>query len=93
MMMPKMDPANGRKLFAAKGCVICHSVNGIGGKDAAPLDASKMPRTMDAFDFVSEMWEGAPMMIAMQVQELKQQTKFSGRELADIIAFVYDEEE
>ncbi|MGH8630355.1 MAG: c-type cytochrome, partial [Burkholderiales bacterium] len=42
MMMPSMDAANGRKLFAAKGCVVCHAVNGIGGQDAAALDASTM---------------------------------------------------
>lgn len=39
LMMPSMDAANGRKLFASKGCVVCHEVNGIGGTDAAPLDA------------------------------------------------------
>jgi cytochrome c553 len=43
MMMPSMDAANGRKLFAAKGCVVCHAVNGIGGQDAPALDASTMP--------------------------------------------------
>jgi cytochrome c len=93
LMIPSMDPANGRKLFASKGCVVCHSVNGIGGKDAAPLDASTMPGMMNPFDFVAKMWQGAPMMMAMQQQELKQQTSFTGPELADIVAFVHDQEE
>ena len=93
LVMPKMDPANGRKLFASKACVVCHSVNGIGGKDAAALDASTMPGMVNPFDFVAKMWQGAPMMIASQVAELKEQTTFTGQELADIIAFVHDQAE
>lgn len=90
IFMPSMDPVNGRKLFASKGCVVCHSVNGIGGKDAAPLDASTMPGTINPFDFVSKMWQGAAPMIAMQMGEMKTQTMFTGQELADIIAFTHD---
>ena len=93
LILPTMDPADGRKLFASKGCVVCHSVNGIGGKDAPPLDASTMPGMVNPFDFVAEMWQGAEMMIAMQTQELKEQTSFTGQELANIIAFVHDKEE
>jgi cytochrome c len=93
IFMPSMDPVNGRKLFASKGCVICHAVNGVGGKDAAPFDASTMPRVMNPFDFVANMWQGAQMMITMQQQELKQQTSFTGQELADIIAFLHDPNE
>jgi mono/diheme cytochrome c family protein len=90
LIMPAMNPANGRKLYASKGCVICHSVNGVGGKDAAPLDASTMPGMVNPFDFVANMWRGAEMMVSMQKEELKQQTQFTGQELADIIAFVHD---
>ena len=93
IFMPSMNPANGRKLFASKGCVVCHAVNGVGGKDAAPLDASTMPAVMNPFDFVAKMWQGAQMMITMQQQELKQQTNFTGQELADIIAFLHDPDE
>ena len=93
MMMPSMDAANGRKLFAAKGCVVCHSVNGIGGKDAAALDASTMPGMTNPFDFVAMMWRGAPAMIDMQRDELGEQIEFTGQELADIIAFLHYEQE
>ena len=93
IFMPSMNSANGRKLFASKGCVVCHAVNGVGGKDAAALDASTMPAVMNPFDFVAKMWQGAQMMITMQQQELKQQTSFTGQELADIIAFLHDPDE
>lgn len=32
LAMPEMDPARGRKVSAEKGCVVCHSVNGIGAR-------------------------------------------------------------
>src|SRR5262249_42746248 len=63
LFVPKMDPASGRKLFATKGCVVCHSVNGVGGTDAAALDASTMTPMMNPFDFTAQMWTGAPAMI------------------------------
>jgi len=93
MMMPSMDAANGRKLFAAKGCVVCHAVNGIGGTDAAPLDASTMSGMINPFDFVANMWRGARPMIEMQDDELGGQVEFTGQELADIIAFLHHAEE
>ncbi len=93
LMMPVMDPANGRKLFAAKGCVVCHSVNGIGGTDATALDASTMRPMMNPFDFTAAMWDGAEAMIVVQHEELGEQIHFTGQELADIIAFVHHAEE
>jgi len=93
LMIPVMDPANGRKLFAAKGCVVCHSVNGIGGTDATALDASTMQPMMNPFEFTAKMWDGAEAMIAVQQDELGEQIHFNGQELADIIAFVHHTEE
>ena len=89
LYMPTMDPARGRRLFASKGCVVCHAVNGVGGEDATPLDASTMRLPMSPFDFAAKMWRGAPAMISMQDDELGEQIQFDGGELADIIAFVH----
>ena len=93
LMMPSMDPVGGRKLFVAKGCVVCHSVNGIGGTDAAALDAATMIGMTNPFDFVANMWRGAQPMIELQQKELGVQVEFTGQELADIIAFLHDEAE
>lgn len=89
LQMPQMDPARGRKLFASKGCVVCHSINGVGGEDAPALDASTMPRPMNPFEFTAKMWRGAEAMIYLQREELGEQIEFTGDELADIIAFVH----
>ena len=90
LMMPSMDPAAGRMLFASKGCVVCHSINGIGGEDAPALDAATMAMPMNPFDFAAKMWRGAAAMVAMQQDELGGQIELTGDELADIIAFVHD---
>jgi cytochrome c553 len=93
MMMPSMNAANGRKLVAAKGCVVCHAVNGTGGQDAPALDASTMPGMTNPLDFVADMSRGAPAMIDMQREELGEQIEFTNKELADIIAFPHYEDE
>ena len=93
LMMPNMDSGNGRKLFTSKECVVCHSVNGIGGNDAAALDAAAMSGMTNPFDFVASMWRGAQPMIELQQKELGDQVEFTGQELVDIIAFLHDETE
>lgn len=93
LMMPAMDPVRGRKLFASKGCVACHAVNGIGGHDATPLDSHEMDRVMNPFDFAAKMWRMAPAMIYAQEEALGEQITFTGDELASIIAFVHSDEE
>jgi len=93
LLLPLLNPARGRTLFASKGCVVCHSVNGVGGEDAPAFDASKMSPAMDPFDFMARMWRGAEPMIAMQKEELGAQIEFTGQDLADIIAFLHNRKE
>lgn len=90
LVLPAMDSANGRALFASKGCVVCHSINGVGGFDAPMLDAEFMDRPMNPFDFAANMWRGAETMVDMQREELGDVIQISGQDLADIIAFVHD---
>ena len=93
LVIPHMDANRGRQLFASKGCVVCHSINGIGGEDAPALDAKNMDLPMNPFEFAARMWRGAPAMIEAQEDELGSQIEFTGQELADIIAFVHDAQE
>jgi len=90
LVLPKMNPKHGKELFASKGCVVCHEVNGVGGTDAASLDAKTMEPAMSPFDFFAKMWGGAEPMIEMQKEEIGHQLEFTGQDLADIIAFVHN---
>jgi mono/diheme cytochrome c family protein len=92
MAMPQMNADRGRVLFAEKGCVACHSVNGVGGEDATPLDAHDMEQMMNPFELAAKMWAMAPYMIEAQEEALGEQILFSGDELADIIAFLHSDE-
>jgi cytochrome c len=92
LVMPEMNAERGRELFGSKGCVVCHAVNDIGGHHT-PLDAATMPMPMNPFEFAAKMWRGAEPMIFLQREELGYVIDLTGDELADIIAFVHDEEE
>ena len=91
LMLPKLDPQRGKELFASKGCVVCHSINGVGGTDAAPLDAATMDPAMNPFEFFARMWLGTKPMIEMQESRMGQQSELTAQELGDIVAFIHDE--
>lgn len=93
LMMPIMNPARGKLLFASKGCIACHAINGVGGQDAPPMDAATMPRIMNPFSFAARMWRGAETMILLQQEIFGEQIELTGQELADIISFVHNEDE
>ncbi len=93
LVVPKMDAARGRKLFAETGCVVCHSVNKVGGEVGPSLNAGDLPSPMNAFEFAARMWRGAAAMTAMQEEAFGEVISLSGRDLADLIAFAHDNKE
>ena len=93
LAMPPMDSNHGRELFVEKGCVVCHSVNGVGGNLGPSLNAADMPEPMNAFEFAARMWRGADAMTQMQQQLFGEAIDLNGQELADLIAFAHDEHE
>ncbi len=98
---PELNAERGRELFVSKGCVICHSINGVGGnaisdlggKAAPSLEAEKMPMVMDPYAFFAKMWRGAASMIVLQREQLGYQIDLRGDEIGDIMAFLHDIEE
>ncbi|MGQ0485201.1 MAG: c-type cytochrome [Hyphomicrobiales bacterium] len=91
LVLPKANPQRGRELFVSKACVACHAINGVGGQDAAPLDASTMDASGNPFEFFARMWLGTKPMLAMQEERMGQQVELTAEELADIVAFIHDE--
>ena len=92
IVMPIMNSMHGKKLFVSKGCVTCHAVNGVGGHDAPTMDVHAEMRNVNPFDFAAKMWNHAPGMLAAQEEAFGETVTFLGYELADIIAFVHDDE-
>lgn len=90
LALPAVDSRSGRRLFLEKGCIVCHVVNGVGGDIGPSLNASDMPRTMNAFEFAARMWRGAPAMVQMQQQMLGDFINLTGKELAALVAFAHD---
>ena len=88
--IPDVDPQRGRKLFVSRGCVICHSVQGVGGKAAPALDADPEAVSIDLLGFLSRMWQGAPAMLELQAVELGYQILLTPQEMADLAGFAGD---
>jgi len=91
LVLPVMNPEHGKQIFASKGCVVCHSINGVGGIDAAPLDASNMDPAKNPFEFFARMLAGMTPMLAMQEQRLGHEVELDAAEFGDLVAFIHDE--
>lgn len=89
----ELDSAKGRDLFVSKGCVVCHAVNGVGGKAAPVLDAEIGAPAVDPLDFAARMWLGAPAMIELQSLELGYTIHLTADDLANLAAFAGDVDE
>lgn len=87
IVLPMIDPYRGRRLFVAKGCFLCHAVNGAGGIAAPALNAPDGVDQLDLMGFVARMWQGASAMLELQALELGYQIELSGDEIADLAAF------
>ena len=90
LVVPMLDPQKGKRLFVEKGCVLCHSVNKVGGAAGPALDAPEGGRYLDLTEFMARMWRGAFAMIDLQGMELGYQLDFTGEELGNIAAFLAD---
>lgn len=86
------DAERGKFLFATKGCVVCHSVNGIGGKAGPALDTESYDGEIDPLDFAARMWRGAQAMATLQSLNFGYQIDLTGGDIGDIAAFVSSDE-
>ena len=83
---PSRDPVAGAGLFASKGCVACHAVNGAGG--AGGPDLGRMPRPIVLYDFAARMWNHLPQMAQRIAATGVSRPYLNADEMSDLIAFV-----
>lgn len=59
--LPVGDAQRGRALFRSCQCLVCHSVNGEGGRTAPDL-AQAVPRGFSPYQLAALLWNHAPRM-------------------------------
>ena len=83
------NPRQGRQVFVAKGCIQCHSVHGEGGKVADDLGKKAKTFYKSLTRIASNMWDKGPTVLARMAQTRTGIPKFTSREMADLIAYLY----
>jgi mono/diheme cytochrome c family protein len=87
--MAPADPENGWRVFQSKGCISCHVLNpGAGGHIGQDLGPDgEVPPTF--FRFAGSMLNHFPKMRGAVTAQHVPPATFQGREMADMIAFIY----
>jgi mono/diheme cytochrome c family protein len=80
------DPANGRRLFTDKRCVVCHQVGGAGGVVGPNLDALKQYDS--PIYLAATMWNHGPQMAEVMRARGMLRPTFKDAELNDLIAYI-----
>src|SRR5215471_7970992 len=81
------DPSAGAKVFDAKGCAKCHSVNGVGGKIGPDLAKVSRPRTF--YDLAADMWNHLPKMTGKMRELGITRPNLDSREAGNLAAFLF----
>jgi mono/diheme cytochrome c family protein len=81
------DPLAGAKVFEAKGCAKCHSVNGVGGKIGPDLAKVFRPRTF--YDLAADMWNHLPKMTGKMRDLGIARPSLDSREAADLAGYLF----
>ena len=83
------SPREGKQGFAAKGCINCHAVRGEGGKQAEDLGKRAKTFYKSLTQIASIMWNKGPSVLGKMSQTQTGIPKFTPKEMADLIAYLY----
>lgn len=80
------NPQEGKKLFAQKGCIMCHSIRGEGGNVGPELTKSKA--SLSPINAATEMWNHAPIIEEKMREKQLPWPKFEGNEIIDLLEYL-----
>jgi cytochrome c2 len=83
------NPRKGKQVFAVKGCTKCHAVRGEGGKEAEDLSKRARIFYKSLTQIASTMWNKGPSVLSKMNQTQLGIPKFTPKEMADLIAYLY----
>jgi cytochrome c551/c552 len=81
------NPIAGSHVFGSKGCVKCHSVNGLGA--TLGPDLGQIARRRSFYELAATMWNHIPAMREKMTEHAIEQPQLSAREAGDLIAFLF----
>ncbi|MGC8881589.1 MAG: c-type cytochrome [Bryobacteraceae bacterium] len=86
--VPLGDSARGAQVFQEQKCIVCHSVNGKGGKSAPDLGQT-VGRGYTPATLAAQMWNHAPKMWESIERASLKPPKLTTQQAADLYAYFY----
>ncbi len=83
------SPRRGREMFSGKRCDVCHAVAGKGGSGGPDLGTRGRELVGSVSAVAGVMWNHSRGMTAEFARRGIGHAKFSGQEMADVIAYLY----
>ncbi len=83
------SPKEGKRIFQSKGCFQCHSLRGEGAKHGDDLGKKARNFYKSLTQIASIMWNKGPTVLAKMAQTSSGIPKFTSKEMADLISFLY----
>lgn len=81
------NPRKGRNIFIKKGCIKCHSIKGGKGEEDFGKKAKQFYRSLT--EIASIMWNKGPEVLSKMSQTEIGIPKFTAKEMADLISYLY----
>ncbi len=81
------NPLAGSRVFGEKGCVKCHSINGLGG--TVGPDLGGISQAGSFYELAATMWNHVPGMTQRMTEYGIERSPMSPREAADLTAFLF----
>lgn len=81
------NPLEGSQLFAQKGCLRCHAINGVGGAGGPDLGEGILKRSL--LDIAGVMWNHSPGMAHVIEERHAARPVFKASEMASLLSFLY----